>query len=123
MSIIKPSLNVGFLVLVTKLICCVLCDLILMWLYWINHWLLRGGRCEGIIIELKGNQEFSFVWGLDKTTNNQVKFLALIRGLMILEQKEFNIISMIQDSSITICHMHYLMIPQDTLLSRLVSRT
>jgi ribonuclease HI len=59
--------------------------------------ILRVAGVEGIILDLEGNHENTFEWGLGRASNNQAKALVLFQGLRIIDENHIKRIIVIGD--------------------------
>jgi ribonuclease HI len=54
-------------------------------------------RAGGIIVDPKGNEENSFLWGLGRATTNQDEAFALFQGLRIADDRKHRRLTIIGD--------------------------
>ena len=53
---------------------------------------------RGILLDPRGHVEQTFAWGLGYRTNNEAEWLALLKGLTILTNKDLSRIAIFGDS-------------------------
>lgn len=55
-------------------------------------------RVGGIIVDLEGNEENVFVWGLGRATNNQYEAHALFKCLSTVDDRQYRRLIVVGDS-------------------------
>lgn len=76
----------------------------------------------GIILDVEGKQELTYVWGLGTSTNNQVEAYALLQGLISVNAYRVRTLSVIDNSSVIISLMNSNQTPFYGELASLIAR-
>lgn len=78
---------------------------------------VAGAR--GIIVDLEGNEENCFAWGLGRFTNNQVEALALFQGMRIVNERHYRRLIVIGYLELVIKYVHKIFDTNNSVLSRI----
>jgi ribonuclease HI len=76
----------------------------------------------GFILDIEGNTETNFEWGLCKATNNQEEVFALFQGLRIIDNKHIRNLIVIGDSTLIIKQLHKAFPLSNATLIRIITQ-
>jgi ribonuclease HI len=76
----------------------------------------EAARAGGAMFSPRGNQELTFSWSLGKATNNQAEAYALLQGILLAKQHEFNSLIILGDLKVVINDVRKHSLLQDIIL-------